>query len=174
MKWVRFSKYTAGDLGIDPQALMQALAPFFLNSGFASPYSDWNPNTLEALKQAIREVLESGELFPEDSRSEMLEQLAAMSPEELDQLLDNLVKMLMEDGHISLDGETAQAEGMGGGEGQTRFEVTDKSLDFLGYKALKDLLGSLANPASAGTIPATWPPESTLRVLRANMNLATR
>ncbi len=147
MKWVRFSKYTAGDLGIDPQALMQALAPFFLNSGFASPYSDWNPNTLEALKQAIREILESGELFPEDSREEMLERLAAMSPEELDQLLDNLVRMLMEEGHISLDGQTdgesGQAGGMGGGEGQTRFEVTDKSLDFLGYKALKDLLGSL-------------------------------
>src|SRR6202789_356107 len=147
MKWVRFSKYTAGDLGIDPQALMHALAPFFLNSGFASPYLDWNPNTLEALKQAIREVLESGELFPEDSRDEMLERLAAMSPEEVDELLNNLVRMLMEEGHISLDdqvgGENRQGEGDAGGEGQTRFEVTDKSLDFLGYKALKDLLGSL-------------------------------
>jgi Ca-activated chloride channel family protein len=150
MKWVRFSKYTAADFGIEAQDLMQALSDFFLNSGFASPYSpyaEWNPNTLEALKQAIREVLESGQLFPPDARSEMLERLAAMSPEELDQLLNNLVKMLMEEGHISLDGEIAaesgQGEGDAGGEGQTRFEVTDKSLDFLGYKALKDLLGSL-------------------------------
>jgi Ca-activated chloride channel family protein len=149
MKWVRFSKYTADDLGIDAQDLMQALADFLLNSGFASqfsPYSDWNPNTLEALKNAIREVLESGALFPEDSRSEMLERLAALSPEEMDQLLNNLVKMLMEEGHISLDGEISAESsegGNGGGEGRTRFEVTDKSLDFLGYKALRDLLGSL-------------------------------
>jgi Ca-activated chloride channel family protein len=153
MKWVRFSKYTAGDFGIDAQDLMRALSDFFLNSGFASqyaPWADWNPDTLEALKQAIREALESGELFPADSRNEMLERLAAMSPEELDRLLNNLVRMLMEEGHISLDGmfdgENGQvdpSQGNSGGDGQTRFEVTDKSLDFLGYKALKDLLGSL-------------------------------
>ncbi len=28
-------------------------------------------------------------------------------------------------------------------QGDVRFEVTDKSLDFLGYKTLRDLLGSL-------------------------------
>jgi Ca-activated chloride channel family protein len=153
MKWVRFSKYTAGDFGIDAKDLMQALADFFLNSGFTSqfsPYSDWNPNTLEALKQAIQQALESGELFPEDSRDEMLERLAALSPEDLDQLLNNLVRMLMEEGHISFDGEIdaengqiGQGQGDSGRETQARFEVTDKSLDFLGYKALKDLLGSL-------------------------------
>ena len=31
---------------------------------------------------------------------------------------------------------------MGNAE-QYRFEITDKSLDFLGYRALRDLLGSL-------------------------------
>src|ERR1017187_7900505 len=113
MKWVRFSKYEASDFGIDAQDLMKALADFFLNSGFSSPYSpysEWNPNTLEALKQGIREALESGQLFPPDSRSEMLERLAAMSPEQLDELLDNLIRMLMEEGHISLDG---QIDGIG-------------------------------------------------------------
>ncbi len=135
-------------MGIDAQDLMKALADFFLDSGFESqfsPYAEWNPNTLEALNQAIREALESGELFPPDIRDEMYERLAAMSPEELDRLLDNLVRMLMAGGHISLDGEiTPPGENGGSGpEGQTRFEVTDKSLDFLGYKALKDLLGSL-------------------------------
>jgi Ca-activated chloride channel homolog len=150
MNWVRFSKYEASDFGIDAQDLMKALSDFFLNSGFSSqysPYAEWNPNTLEALKQAIREALESGQLFPPDSRSEMLERLAAMSPEQVDELLNNLIRMLMEEGHISLDGEIDGQVGAGSGEGdqneQTRFEVTDKSLDFLGYKALKDLLGSL-------------------------------
>src|SRR5205823_1831315 len=32
---------------------------------------------------------------------------------------------------------------MSGPEGKAKFEITDKALDFLGYKTLKDLLGSL-------------------------------
>lgn len=40
--------------------------------------------------------------------------------------------------------EISQAGGRAGeGKGQVHFEVTDKSLDFLGYKTLRDLLGSL-------------------------------
>ena len=42
--------------------------------------------------------------------------------------------------------------GGGGGEGEpgeVKFEVTDKALDFLGYRALRDLLGS-AGHSSAG------------------------
>ena len=60
MKWVRFSKYTGEDLGIDAQDLMQALADFFLQSGFNSPYtqfSEWNQHTLEDLKRAIQQAL---------------------------------------------------------------------------------------------------------------------
>src|SRR6185295_4711184 len=37
----------------------------------------------------------------------------------------------------------------GGAEGEARFEVTDKTLDFLGYRALRDLLGSMGH-SSAG------------------------
>ncbi len=39
MKWVRFSKYTGEDLGIDAEDLMRALADFFLESGFNTQYS---------------------------------------------------------------------------------------------------------------------------------------
>ena len=63
MKWVRFSKYTGEDFGIDTQDLMQALADFFLNSGFDNPYmrfSEWNQNTLESLKQALMDAIERG------------------------------------------------------------------------------------------------------------------
>jgi Ca-activated chloride channel family protein len=77
---------------------------------------------------------------------EMMEKLAAMTPEQMDQLLENLVQKLADEGHISLDQQPEQPQGTGGGvgkEGQVRFEVTDKSLDFLGFKTLKDLLGSL-------------------------------
>ncbi len=147
MKWVRFSKYTGDDFGIDANDLMQALADFFLQSGFNNPYmqfSEWNQQSLEDLKQAIQEALESGQLFPDDQMQQMLEKLAAMSQEQLDQLLENLVQKLAAEGHITTEQDADSAPGQGQGrDGQARFEVTDKSLDFLGFKTLKDLLGSL-------------------------------
>ena len=149
MKWVKFSKYTGDDFGIDANDLMQALADFFLQSGFNNPYmqfQEWNSQTMEDLKRAIQEALESGQLFPDDQMQQMLEKLAAMSPEQLDQLLENLVRKLADEGHISTEQDAENSEGQGGAQGkdgQARFEVTDKSLDFLGFKTLKDLLGSL-------------------------------
>jgi Ca-activated chloride channel homolog len=149
MKWIKFSKYTGHDFGIDANDLMQALADFFLQSGFNNPYmqfQEWNQQTLEDLKRAIQEALESGRLFPDDQMQQMLEKLASMSPEQMDQLLENFVQKLAEEGHISTEQEAEDTPGKGGAQGkdgQARFEVTDKSLDFLGFKTLKDLLGSL-------------------------------
>ncbi len=145
MKWVKFSKYTGEDMGIDAQDLMNALADFFLGSGFNNPYMQFtamNGQDLEDLKRAIQEALESGQLFPDERMQQMMEQLSAMSPEELEQLLEKLVQKLAAEGHISVDGNEGTGKGQGR-EGQARFEVTDKSLDFLGFKTLKDLLGSL-------------------------------
>jgi Ca-activated chloride channel family protein len=147
MKWIKFSKYNGDDFGIDANDLMQALADFFLQSGFNNPYmqfQEWNQQTLEDLKRAIQEALESGQLFPDDQMQQMLEKLSSMSPEQLDQLLENLVQKLAAEGHISTEQDAENSQGQGQGrDGQARFEVTDKSLDFLGFKTLKDLLGSL-------------------------------
>jgi Ca-activated chloride channel family protein len=149
MKWIKFSKYTGDDFGIDANDLMQALADFFLQSGFNNPwmqFQEWNQQTLEDLKRAIQEALENGQLFPDDQMQQMLEKLSAMSPEQLDQLLENLVQKLADEGHISTEPDAESTPGQGAGQGkdgQARFEVTDKSLDFLGFKTLKDLLGSL-------------------------------
>jgi Ca-activated chloride channel family protein len=143
MRWVRFSKYNGEDFGIDAQDLMQALADFFLQSGFQSQFmqfTQWDPQSLEQLKQAIEDALASGKLFPDDRMQQMMEQLAAMSPEQLEQLLENLVQKLADEGHINVD---QNGQGRGAGNGQARFEITDKSLDFLGFKTLKELLGAL-------------------------------
>jgi Ca-activated chloride channel family protein len=149
VKWVKFSKYTGDDFGIDAQDLLQALSNFFLESGFNNPYmqfSEWNQQNIEDLKRAIQEALENGELFPNDQMQQMLEKLASMTPEQMDQLLENLVQKLADEGVISVDQNADSNPPVGGGKGgeaQARFEVTDKSLDFLGFKTLKDLLGSL-------------------------------
>src|SRR3978361_1217553 len=102
MKWVNYSKYTGDDFGIDANDLMQALADFFLESGFNSQYmqfSEWNQQNLEDLKRAIQKALESGQLFPNEQMQQMLEKLMSMSQEQLDQLLENLVQKLAEEGH---------------------------------------------------------------------------
>ena len=136
---IKYSRYTGEDFGIEGQDLMRALADYFLQSGFPSRYSqfgEWDPQSMEELKRAIQEALENGELFPEERMEELMEQLAQLSPEQMDQLLETLLQKLVDEGHLT-------AEGGGGGEGPVRFEVTDKSLDFLGFKTLKDLMGSL-------------------------------
>jgi Ca-activated chloride channel family protein len=128
--------------------LLKALSDFLLQSGFDSqylPFSEWNQHTLEDLKNAIQRALEQGSLFDSDSLQEMMERLQNMSPQQMDQLLDRLVQKMVDEGHITVD-DPANQPGAGAGDGRdskVRFEVTDKSLDFLGFKTLKDLLGSL-------------------------------
>jgi Ca-activated chloride channel family protein len=150
MKVIRYSKYTGEDMGIGAQELLQALADFLLESGFNSqymPFSEWNEHTLEDLKKAIQQALEKGQLFDDDSLQEMMERLQNMSQEQMDKLLENLIQKMVDEGQITIQepsDQPASAPGVGTGkDSKVRFEVTDKSLDFLGFKTLKDLLGSL-------------------------------
>jgi Ca-activated chloride channel family protein len=151
MKSIKYSRYTGEDFGIDAQDLLNALSDFFLQSGFDSPYGQFremDQRTMEELKQAIARALESGDLFPDDQMEKMLERLQNMTPEQMNQLLDTLVQKLADEGHITISQPSQpidQPKGQGGEgpESKVKFEVTDKSLDFLGFKTLKDLLGSL-------------------------------
>lgn len=138
MKWIKYSRYTSEDFGVDADDLLKALSDFFLQSGFPS---EWNEHTLDNLKQAIQQALASGQLFPDDILQEMLERLQNMTPEQMDQLLDGLIQKMVDEGQITVD-ETSGGAGSAP-DTQVKFEVTDKSLDFLGFKTLKDLLGSL-------------------------------
>ncbi|MDQ6665391.1 MAG: hypothetical protein M3Z23_13485 [Acidobacteriota bacterium] len=149
MKWIKYSRYTGDDFGIDTEDLLKALSDYLLQSGFNSqymPFSEYNEHNLDELKQAIQRALENGELFPEDQLRQMMERLQSLSQEQMDQLLQQLVQKLVDEGHISMEDDPSQAQTGQGGVGpdsQAKFEVTDKSLDFLGFKTLKDLLGSL-------------------------------
>jgi Ca-activated chloride channel family protein len=151
MKSIKYSRYTGEDFGIDAQDLLQALSDFFLQSGFNSNYSQFmemDQRTMEDLKQAIQRALESGDLFPDDQMQQMMEKLQSMSPDQINQLLESLVQKLADEGHVSISHPDKPIEQPQGGSGAApdasiKFEVTDKSLDFLGFKTLKDLLGSL-------------------------------
>ncbi len=143
MKSVRYSRYTGDDFGLSAEDLMKALSDFFLQSGFDNPYmqfSEFNSNTLEDLKRAIEQALERGEMFDPERAEEIRQQLESMSEEQLDQLLGKLVQKLVDEGYINTE---KQGGGRGKGEARVEVKVTDKSVDFLGFKTLKDLLGSL-------------------------------
>jgi Ca-activated chloride channel family protein len=145
---IRYSKFTGDDLGISAEDLLKALSDFLLESGFNTqymPFSEWNQHTLEDLKNAIQQALEQGKMFENEALQDLMEQVRQMTPQQMDALLEKLVQKMVDEGQITIeDPQEAQAAGSGAGkDSKVRFEVTDKSLDFLGFKTLKDLLGSL-------------------------------
>jgi Ca-activated chloride channel family protein len=150
MRRISYSKFSEDDLGIDMDDLLRALADFLLQSGYQNPYmqfSELNEHTLENLKEAIERALESGELFDPEQLEQMRQRLQQLSSEQREQLVERLIEKLEEGGFLNTQGEPPEnpsAPGsQGGPEGAMKFEVTDKAIDFLGFKALKDLLGSL-------------------------------
>ena len=147
MKRVRYTKYN-GDLGceMDLEDLLKALSDYLLDSGFRDSYTGFQEldHNLDDLREALRRVLESGDFFDEQMR-EKLDQMLADGA--LDELIEKLIERLEQENFISSvqdPSNSSQAGGhMGSAQGEVRFEVTDKSLDFLGFKTLRDLLGSL-------------------------------
>ena len=149
MKRVRYTKFT-GDLAgeMDIEDLLKALSDYLLDSGFRDPYLRFQDmdHTLDDLREALRQLLESGEMFDERIRQQ-LEQMAEQG--KLDELINKLIQRMERENYISYSQnmdptQMSQMMGQAGNvQGEVRFEVTDKSLDFLGFKTLRDLLGSL-------------------------------
>jgi Ca-activated chloride channel family protein len=155
-KFIRYSKYTGEPAdGVDLDDLINRLSDFLLQSGFESDYygiSEMDPaRTMEQLRRAILRALEEGDLLPEDLMEKLMEQ--GEDGEEVQQMLDRLIERLTEEGYINPlqpPQITAPPEKTPRGqaseqdkESQTRFEITDKTIDFLGFKTLQELLGSL-------------------------------
>ena len=153
MKYVRYSRYVADALeGLSAEDLMKLLENYLLDSGFYNQFYDFremdSEQTLDALREALLQAIRDNEMVPD----ELLEDLMRRAGEEgsaLEQALNRLIQRLAEEGYITIDAPPGterrgdpQSGSLSGSEGQVKFEVTDKALDFLGYKALKDLLGS--------------------------------
>lgn len=143
MKWVRYSKFTGDDLGIGAEDLLKALSDFFLQSGFQNQYmgfSEWNHHTLEDLKEAIERALQSGELFDGNEAESLRERFEQIPQQQQNQLVDRLAQKLIDEGYVT---DEQQPGASGDAARNIKVEITDKSIDFLGFKTLKDLLGSL-------------------------------
>ncbi len=151
MRRVRYSKYIpdpAGEMSMED--LISALSDYLLRSGFQDPYGFYElregDQSLDELKRAIEQALLEGDLFDE----EMRERMQQMQMEgKLDELIEQLIDRMQQEDYISVDEpfdparQSISAGQVGESHQQTKFEITDKSLDFLGFRALRDLLGSL-------------------------------
>ena len=142
MKLTRYTKFT-GDLSssLDLEDLLQALSDFLLDSGFQDPYSPFqnNDDSMESLRDAIRQALESGEILDDDAQ----EQFEKLDAAQVEELIDKIIQRMKDEAYLNAE-EPSDGEGQSGeGNDGAKFEVTDKGMDFLGYKALRDLLGPL-------------------------------
>ena len=150
MKRIRYSKYVpdpAGEMSMED--LLGALSDYLLQSGFQNyMYDDLlqSEQTLDDLRRAIEQALLDSNLLDEEMR-ERLQQMQADGS--LDELIEQLIERLEQEDYVSVDQphDPARQPSVGGQVGQAqepaKFEITDKSLDFLGFKTLRDLLGSL-------------------------------
>jgi Ca-activated chloride channel family protein len=158
----RYTRYTGEELeGVDLEDLISKLSNLLLSSGFNNPYDpqDASDQNVQDLHDAILEALLSGGMLPQETLERLLGDPAdADSQSKLEQLIKQIIEAMAQRGYITmqpdLESERMDREGgPAGGHGPdlppVRFEVTDKSLDFLGYRALRDLLGSMGK-SSAG------------------------
>jgi Ca-activated chloride channel family protein len=150
MKRIRYTKYVPNPAGeMSMEDLLSALSDYFLQSGFNDNFWYELPDgeqTLDELKRALEQALLNGEMFDEEMR-DRLQQMQMDG--ELEELIEKLIERMQQEDYISIDQphDPSKYSSVGGQVGdaqqQAKFEITDKSLDFLGFKALRDLLGSL-------------------------------
>ncbi|MBI3950311.1 MAG: hypothetical protein HY314_07645 [Acidobacteria bacterium] len=145
---VKYSKFTGQDWdSFDLESLLDQLVDFLLQSGFRFSYNPYlddfdssnQGQTLQDLSDAISDALLDSGLLPPDAEVD------------LDEIIRRLIERMIHEGYITVsdpdgryqEGEPVNLRGENGPDlGQVKFEITEKHLDFLGYKTLKDLLGS--------------------------------
>jgi Ca-activated chloride channel homolog len=167
MRFHTYQKYQGSLLdALNIQDLLERLADFLLQSGFEGgphfhPWWGWSGDSddrsLDSLKAALLQaLLESGQLT-----QEMLSELRGEGGDEevqrqLAELLDELVRRLIEEGYLATsDAPQMPASYTQMPQGQphiddakqaaqqVEFNLTQKGIDFLGYRTLKQLLSAV-------------------------------
>jgi Ca-activated chloride channel family protein len=167
VKFTRYSKFKGFDVSsINLGELMDSMSDALLDSGYDNDYY-WTrqrkqtDNSLDALRAALlRALMDKGILNEQQLREMLTENEGKFKGSLLEELLNQLIERLVEEGYLNLREEQQQQRDdrrrQGNGQGEiseplprnVRFEVTEKGLDFLGYKTLRNLLGSLGKSVS--------------------------
>jgi Ca-activated chloride channel family protein len=162
----RYSKFNGFDVaGINLGELMDSMSDALLDSGYDDDYY-WTrqrksmDTSLDALRRALLQALLDKGLVSEQQIQEMIAQNEGKYKGSLlEELLNQLIERLVEEGYLTLheqQPQPADRQGRFPGPGEVsdplprdvRFEVTEKGLDFLGYKTLRNLLGSFGKSAA--------------------------
>jgi Ca-activated chloride channel family protein len=156
MKFVKYGRYIPNPFDdLSAEDLLQLLQNFLLDSGFENQYYNFDEmdpaRTMEQLHRALLEALQQQGKISEGLLRRIFENWEEYQESELAERINQLLEQLAEQGYITIEQPSPgqrESEEPGQGqvterEGKVKFEVTDKALDFLGFKTLKDLLGSL-------------------------------
>ncbi|MCB1023039.1 MAG: VWA domain-containing protein [Acidobacteria bacterium] len=166
MKFIRYSKFKGFDVfGINLGDLMDSLSDMVLDSGFNEDYwytrqRNQMDDSLDGLREALlKALLEKGILDQLDVEKMLADNDGKFRGSLLEELLNNLIERLVEEGYLDLKEQQREQQEMtgAGGKGElgeplprdVRFNLTEKGLDFLGFKTLQKLLGS-AGKSSIG------------------------
>jgi Ca-activated chloride channel family protein len=161
MKFTRYGKFNGLDVwSLNLGDLMEGLSDSLLSSGYDDDYYWTRQRTaqdtsLDALRRALLQALMDQDMLSQHQIQQMLdENEGKYEGSSLQEMLNQLIERLVEEGYLTLHEEPQNSPRelrRGNGEGQIeeplprniKFEVTEKGLDFLGYKTLRGLLGSL-------------------------------
>ena len=162
MSTTKYSKYRP-DLfdDFDISDLLDELSDYFLDSGFRDMYGfhELSDDMMQSLREAVlRALLNQGKLTEEDIER-LMGDAESFEDSELRKLLDEIIERMQQEGYVRISPPDPNLTAAGAHETdqmgdvaeprKMKFELTDKSVDFLGFKALKTRLGSLGK-ASLG------------------------
>ena len=156
MSKFRYTKYIPHPLDdIDLEEVLNQLKDFFLQSGFHSQFhpSAKHQQSLQNLYRALSHILSENEQLPRKWRESLQKYVEEFPdgelPGDVEDFLNQLIQRLIDEsylrpseegwGHPPPEAEGREADPVN----DVWFELTDKSVDFLGYKTLRELLGSL-------------------------------
>ncbi len=128
-------------------------------------FEDFDPDdALERLRRAVREALKNSGLLDEEQYNQLFDEDGNARDQRLEELIDRLIQRLLQEGYLKALGDQEELEALLGQNGEARrarqqpqpqpgqtddykkpnikFEITEKGIDFLGYKTLKNLMAS--------------------------------
>jgi Ca-activated chloride channel homolog len=145
MAITRYHRYV-GELwdDLNLEDLVGELSDFLMQSGFGEEPGEWDEDSLQALQDAILEALMRRGLLPDEDLQKLFDDADA-----LERFLQKTIERMVREGYLrTSEGQpfrdpTQGGGGQGPGGPPIKFELTEKAVDFLGFKTLRDLLGSL-------------------------------
>ncbi len=143
-KYTNYTKFFEDWSELSLEDLLEKLSNHLLQSGFQDFYSRFNPTNEDLTMQDLYDML-MDEMSQWDNTQ-------SMTDEQLQQLIHYILQRMEEEGFIRQDGSdwsdepgeiVPQSDHSQQNPMDARIELTDKSIDFLGFKKLKDLLGAV-------------------------------